>query len=505
MHLRLLLFLLLSASAGFGQNHPFQKKLLLVDRYIDSLMKEWNVPGLALGIVYGDQLIYAKGYGYRDLEQKLPVTTATLFPIASNTKLFTATAAAMLAEEGKLSLDKPVRTYLPALQFNNEELNSRVTLRDMLSHRTGLPRFDGIWVASQMERKNLVSQVSYMKPALGFREGYIYNNMMYASAGLALESISGMKWEELVRSGILAPLSMNRTCFSQADMEKTGNFSYAYLPADSSRKLVRRVFVAQSEALGPAGTMKSNVEEMSHWMIAQLNQGKYKGAEVIAPKAIKQTMTPNIIADREARWDELSHGLYGMGRLLQSYKGYKLATHTGSIDGFFSNLSFLPNEKLAVFVVYNSSTMGNFRNAIAFPLFDRLLGLTQTPWSERYLKEFQEQRNNQQKFRDSIAATQVRNTQPSHPLSAYAGNFSHPVYGNMEVGLQDNKLILSYRGQQYPLLHFHYDQFISREPYPDRPEFRLNFLTNNLGKIDRISLAPFGDPVTEFNRKVGDK
>ena len=160
-----IVFLLL-ASAGFSQSNPFQKKFSLVDRYIDSLMKDWNIPGLAIGIVYKDQLIYGKGFGYRDVENKLPVTTATIFPIASNTKLFTATAACMLTEQGKLNLDKPVRNYMPSLNFSNDELNAKVTLRDMLSHRTGLPRYDGIWVASPFTRKQTVEKVAFMKPQL---------------------------------------------------------------------------------------------------------------------------------------------------------------------------------------------------------------------------------------------------------------------------------------------------------------------------------------------------
>ncbi len=187
----LLIAFLFIAAFGYTQANPFQKKFPLLDRYIDSFMKDWNIPGLALGIVYKDQLIYAKGYGYRDLNNKLPVDAKTLFPIASNTKLFTATAACMLAEEGKLNLDKPVRNFMPLLNFSNDELNAKVTLRDMLSHRTGLPRYDGIWVASPFTRKETIDKVAHMKSVLGFREGYIYNNMMFAAAGAVMETVTG--------------------------------------------------------------------------------------------------------------------------------------------------------------------------------------------------------------------------------------------------------------------------------------------------------------------------
>ena len=334
----LLTAFLFIAISSYSQTNPFQKKFPLIDRYVDSLLKEWNVPGLALGIVYKDQLIYAKGYGYRDVQNKLPVDSKTIFPIASNTKLFTATAAVMLEEEGKLSLDKPVRTYMPSLNFYNDELNTKVTLRDMLSHRTGLPRYDGIWVASPFTRKETVAKVAYMKPVLGFREGYIYNNMMFASAGAVMENVTGKSWENIIREKIFQPLDMKTTCFTDEEMMKTNNYSLSYFEPDSTSRLLPEMYAAQSDALGPAGTIKSNIEEMSHWMIAQLNGGKYKGVQAIPGDAIKQTLIPNNIADRQGKWDELSNSLYTLGRTIQTYKGYKIATHTGSIDGFYSNL-----------------------------------------------------------------------------------------------------------------------------------------------------------------------
>ena len=499
MRIRILLFvLLLQTAAGYCQTNPFQKKFSLVDRYIDSLLKEWNVPGLALGIVYKDQLIYAKGYGYRDLENKLPVQTTTIFPIASNTKLFTTTAACMLADEGKLSLDKPVRTYMPSLTFSNDELNTKVTLRDMLSHRTGLPRYDGIWEASPFNRKETITKVAFMKPQLGYREGYIYNNMMFASAGAVLENVTGKSWEEIIRQKIFDPLDMKATCFSNEEMMKNNNYAIAYFEPDSTKKLLPELYIAQSEALGPAGTIKSNVEEMSHWMIAQLNGGKYKGQQAIPENAIRQTLVPNNIADKEGKWDELSNSLYALGRTIQTYKGYKIATHTGSIDGFYSNLTFIPGQQVAIFMVHNGSPGGSFRSGMAFPVIDRLLGLNNTPWSERYRKDYLEAKAQEKKAKDSITATQVKNTVPSHPLSAYTGMYFNVIYGSVTIELQNDQLVFLFRKQRSMLYHFHYDQFITKEENTDKPDFRLNFLTNSKGDIDRITMEPFGDPLAEF-------
>ena len=493
-------FLALAALAH-GQSHPFETKLPLIDRYIDSVMKAWNIPGLAIGIVYKDQLVYGKGYGYRDLEKKLPVETTTMFPIASNTKLFTATAACMLAAEGKLDLDKPVRNYVPSLSFHDDLLNSSATLRDLLSHRTGLPRYDGIWIASPLTRSEIAATIAYMKPQLGFREGYLYNNMMYSVAGLAMERVAGMSWEEIIRKKIFEPLEMTASGFSQEDMTRSGNFAFAYFETDSTRRLKTRNVRLESQALGPAGTIKSNVEEMSRWMITQLNGGKYRGRQVIPEPVIRQTLIPNTIADKEGRWSELSNALYALGRNVLTYKGYKISTHTGSIDGFYSNLTFVFSENIAVFMVHNSTTAASFRSGMAFPVIDRLLNLTLTPWSERYLLDAVKNQLDDKKRRDSIRATQKMNTVPSQPLHLYAGQYLNPVYGEITIDFHDGKLWLNFRGQRSALGHFHYDQFVTNEAASGLADFRLNFLTNSDGKIDRLACQPYGDPLAEFVKR----
>lgn len=480
---------------------PFQKAFPAIDNYIDTIMKDWNLPGLALGIVYRDQLIYSKGYGYRDLEQKLPVQSTTIFPIASNTKLFTATAAAMLAEEGKLSLDKPVRNFMPSLAFYNDELNEKVTLRDMLSHRVGLPTYNAIWIGTDATRKEAISKVVFMKPQLGFREGYIYNNMMYAAAGLVMETVTNKTWEDIIRERLLGPLNMKASVFINDDMKKHGNYSLSYFESDSSRKLMPKKYEAQSDALGPAGTLKSTVEDMSHWMIAQLNSGMYNGRQVISSRVIKETMIPNAIADREGKYDELSNGLYGLGRILQTYKGHKIVSHTGSIDGFYSSLLLIPGQQLGIFMVHNGEASGNIRSVMALPVVDKLLGLSHTPWSQRYLADFNIARAALKRATDSIKATQVKGTVTSHPLQAYAGTYVSKLYGNIKIEQVNDGLTMSFRKVLSPLSHWHYDQFTTKEAQSDVPGFRLNFLTNDKGEIDRMSTRVFGDPVEVFIRK----
>ena len=476
---------------SFGQI-SFQKSFPEIDMYIDSIMKDWNIPGLALGIVYNDHLIYSKGYGYRDVENKLPILPSTLFTIASNTKLFTATAAVMLQEDGKLNLDKPVRTLMPSLSFYNDDLNNHVTLRDMLSHRTGLPTYDFIW-DGDFTRKEVVNKISLMKPILGLREGYIYNNMMYIGVGAVMESVTGKSWEDIIREKLLNPLQMTSTVFSTEEKKKIGNYALSYFEKDSTHKLAVYYYVLQTDAIGPAGGIKSSVEDMSHWMIAQLNKGMYAGKQVIPENAINETIAPNTIIEKATKYDELTVGLYGLGRIMKMYKGVNILTHTGSLDGFYSNLTFIPKSKIGIFMVHNGSRGGAIRSVMAFPIIDKLLGLSFTPWSSRYLANEKINTARDKHIEDSIKNNRVKGTFPSHVLTAYVGNYINPLFGEFKVELINNTLQLTAWKITATLNHIHYDYFGTNQDGTALPSFNIKFLTNEKGEIDRFSNSDFGD------------
>lgn len=490
----LLLFFPLLLSA---QENDFRAKSVKIDQYVKGLLKDWNIPGLALVIVQKDRVIYSKGFGYRDLENKLPVTESTIFPIASNTKLFTATLATELAAEGKLNLDAVVKQYLPGLNFSNPELNFKVTMRDMLSHRTGLPAYDGIWLNAPFKRKELVHKVYFMKPTLGFREGYIYNNNMYTVAGIAMEEITGKSWEQNIQERIFNPLGMTSSGFTGVG-PKPENHSLSYFEAEDGGKLKAREFLAQSESLAPAGNIYSNMIDMSKWLLLQVNGGKYQGKQIISASAIEETKIPNAISDKRGRYDELSNSIYALGRILQSYKGTKMISHTGSIDGFYSNLTYLPKDSIALFIVHNSMSAGSLRSVMNLPVIDIIQNREITDWSSRYRKDYLEAVEKNKKSIDEINASQVKNTYPSHQALAYTGKYAHPVYGDIVIELRNNNLHIQYRSLNTTLHHWHYDQFMTMDEGKGFPDMRISFLTNEKGEIDKIQTRPFGDPSTEF-------
>ncbi len=494
---RLLLLLLFPVYVS-AQSTDYPAKFGTIDAYANSLLKQWNIPGMGISIVHKGKLIYSKGYGLRDIEKNLLATETTLFPIASNTKLFTAVIAAQLAVEEKLSLDKPVRAYVSGMTFYNEELTSRVTLRDMLSHRTGLPGYDGIWLNAPFRRNEALSKIAYMKPSLGYREGYIYNNMMFMASGLVIESVTGKSWEDNVRERIFKPLAMNSSGFA-GEGKKPAEHSQSYFDNEQG-KLVSRTFSSQSETLGPAGTIYSNMKDMGNWMIALVNSGKFKGKQAIPARAIAETMIPQNLSDKRGRYDELSNSIYAMGRIVQAYKGTKIVSHTGSIDGFYSNLTYLPLDSLAIFTVHNSTAAGSLRSVMNLPVIDILLGREVTDWSGRYRKDYLDGEARSKRQIDSLNASRVQNTNPSHQMAAYTGTFKHPVYGDIVIGFQNGALTLKYRDLSAMLDHWHYDQFITIAEGKGRPDMRISFITNDKGDIEKISTSPFGDPVTEFVR-----
>ena len=255
-----------------GQNISVDQKLKDIDVTINKILKDWNVPGCGVGIVIKDKLVYAKGFGYRDLENKLPVTPNTLFQIASNTKLFTAMAIGFLVEDGKLDWDKPIKKYVPQIEFYNDELNANVTIRDMLSHRTGISRHDNIWYKSDFTRQQLFDRLKYLEPSIPLRQGFLYNNMMYAASGQIVEYLSGKTWEQFVKDKFLTPLGMSNSLFTVEDMKKQSDYMKPYYEKRDTSILLLRPFYTKQQGIGPAGSIISSINDLSKWLIAQRQQ-----------------------------------------------------------------------------------------------------------------------------------------------------------------------------------------------------------------------------------------
>jgi len=488
----LALFLTLSGPAARAQAPDITGKLSGFDSYMEQVLKDWNTPGIGVGIVVNDKLVFAKGYGYRDYEKKLPFTPATLCQIASNSKLFTAVAAGMLVEEGKLTWDKPVRESVPTIQFYNDQLNNNVTLRDMLSHRTGVTRHDSIWFKSPFTRKELFEKLKFLEPQEPLRETFLYNNLMYAATGNIVELKSGKPWEQFVRERILAPLDMKTTTYSISEMTQHPDHGVPYKEKRDSFELYKIPYYEDTEGIAPAGAVISNIDEISHWLIALMNEGKYNGKQVLPANVLKATLQPaiglpNTLGESQGFW-ELLNPAYGMGRETAAYRGHLMTFHGGDLPGFHSQVSFMPNDKIGVIVLVISDHSAPLYNIVSYNVYERLLGMDQTPWSQRRLQQRLAGKKAGTEARAKAGADRVSNTKPSHALADYAGEYENPAYGILKIGLKTEALQFGFHAFDFPMSHFHYDRFDT----PDDEQygrFSVNFRTNPQGDIDSAVIS----------------
>jgi CubicO group peptidase (beta-lactamase class C family) len=508
MTLRVVKILVLAAcfllpGALHAQGADVQKKLGDFDAFMAKALREWNAPGIGVGIVVKDSLVFAKGYGYRDYGKKLPVTPNTLFQIASNTKLFTTVAVGLLVEEGKLDWDRPVRQFVPEIQFYNEDLNNSVTIRDMLSHRTGISRHDLIWYKSDFSRRELFDRLRYLEPSQPIRQGFLYNNMMYAASGYVIELLSKQTWEDFLKERIFAPLGMGSTMFSIQEMTRQGDFFVPYNEKRDTTVLFRIPYYEEVQGMGPAGAVISNINDISHWLIALMNRGMYRGNRVIPPNVLRATLNPSIALPNSGLenrgYREILNSVYGMGRWFASYRGHYLAYHGGDIDGIHSQISCMPYDSVGVIVFVIGDHAAPLYNIITYNVYERLLGMDQTPWSARQLKDRDEEKAQGKEGRGKAGGDRVANAPASHSLGDYAGEFVHPAYGVLKVSMKDTALELSFHTMVLPLRHFHYDRFDT--PNDERYGlFSLNYLTNPQGEVDRVVISLDESEVTFVRR-----
>jgi len=495
--------LMLFAAAARAQEPDVASKLQGFDSYMEQVLKDWNTPGMGVGIVVKDKLVFAKGYGYRDYEKKLPLTPTTLYQIASNSKLFTAVAAGMLVEEGKLSWDKPVREAVPTIQFYNDQLNSNVTLRDMLSHRTGVTRHDLIWFKSPFSRKELFEKLKYLEPQEPMRSAFLYNNLMFSAVGQIIELKSGMRWEQFVRERILTPLDMGSTTYTISDMLNHPDHGVPYREKRDSFELYKIPYYEDTEGVAPAGAIISNIDELSHWLIALMNEGNYHGKQVLPPNVLKATLQPSIglpnAAGEALGFWELLNPDYGMGRSIASYRGRLITYHGGDLPGFHSQVSFMPNDKIGVLVFVIGDHAAPLYNVVSYNVYERLLGMDQTPWSQRFLQLRLANKKAGTQARAKAGEDRVPNTKPSHPLTSYAGEYENPAYGILKIGQKGDELEFGFHEFQFPLSHFHYDRFDT----PDDEQygrFSVNFGTNPQGDIGTAMIS-LDEAEATFTRK----
>jgi CubicO group peptidase (beta-lactamase class C family) len=465
-------------------------KLEGLDALADQAMKEWKVPGMAIAVVQDGKVIYAKGYGYRDVENKLPVSTETQFPIGSITKSFTSLAFAILKDEGKVDWDEPIRTYLPQFQMSDPVATESATARDLFSHRTGLPRHDLAWYSSDFTREDLLNRERYLKLNKSFRSAYQYNNFTIMTMGYLDGKVSGLGWEGCIRQKIFEPLNMTHSNLSIEDLEKSNDRALGY---ELKKEAVSKVPYHNIDAIGPAGSINSSVDEMSHYLTLQLGDGKYAGKQIVSESNLREMHGPQTaIPDPPPALSlpGLGHFSYGLAWVVTSYRGHNLVWHNGGIDGFYALLSMLPDDHMGV-VVLTNLPHGHTPEVLAYNVYDRLLELDALPWFDRYKELDAKAKKEEDEAKKSKPTDRKAGTHPSHALADYAGEYENAGYGVIKVLTKGESLELSVNKLgPYPLEHYHYDLFqVPEEPESVAAGEQFQFYMNKKGDIDRVAAA----------------
>jgi CubicO group peptidase (beta-lactamase class C family) len=463
-----------------------------LDEFINQTMKDWKVPGLALAVVQDGKVTLLKGYGYRDLEKQLPVTPNTLFAIGSITKSFTVTTLGMEMDEGKVDWDKPVRDFLPAFKLYEPALTEQLTIRDMITHRSGLPRHDLVWYSSDFSREDIIHRLQYLEPSKPLRTTFQYNNIMFMTAGYIAGQLNGTSWEDAVTQRIFKPLGMTGTNFSELDTQNSADFGQPYRKGSDLKAELKHIpFDAQCPnrcAMGPAGEINSNAADMSKYLLFHMNQGKVDGKQLLSENNSVQMQTPQMAIPGKPAYKEEGESSYGMSFFISTYRGHKQVSHGGNIDGFSANLAFLPADKIGVVVLTNLD--GNPVPAIVTnSVYDRLLGLDQVPWNQRLLASEAGGKKSEQEAKDKGYSSRKLGTHPSHDLKDYAGDYSNPGYGTATIALNGDKFTLFFNKISKPLEHYHYDQFqVPADPLDPFQKMKVLFNTDMDGEISSLSM-----------------
>ncbi|HOY18385.1 MAG TPA: serine hydrolase [Haliscomenobacter sp.] len=474
-----------------------------IETYIEKARQDWLVPGVGLAVVRNGKIIYAKGFGFKDLEQKTAVTANTQFAIGSCSKAFTAFGVCQLAQDGKISLNKPLVEYLPDFKLHDEYAGEKLTPADMLSHISGLPRHDFAWYGSPRSREELYKSIPLFEPTVSFRQQWQYNNFMFMTAGYLIEKMSGQSWEEYTRAKILGPLGMKETNFSVADLQKTTDHALPYGWEDKPMGKVKKLDFRNIDAMGPAGSINSSPNEMAKWVTMLLRKGKYEDQTLINPDMHQELFRPRSIASTALDSSYYTfYGLYGLGWFITDYRGHLRHDHGGNIDGFSANVALYPRDSLGIIVLTNmngTGLPGVVRNYVA----DRLLGLPSVDWNDKQLSALKKALIAGEEAAQKVQTSRKLDTKPSHALSEYIGKYKNEAYGIIEITASGDTLGGKFNDLKLKVSHFHYDIFSANA---DGANIQFSALSNLKGEIEtlEIELQPGVKPLRfdRFNEAI---
>jgi CubicO group peptidase (beta-lactamase class C family) len=483
-----------------------------LDHDIQRALVDFQVPGLALAIVKDGKVILSRGYGVKKLGDTARVTPQTVFQIASNTKQFTTALIAMLAEDGKLSWDDPVQKYLPYFQLADPWVTREFTLRDLVTHRSGLGLGAGdlLWFHSTYSRDDISRRIRFARPATSFRSAYAYDNVLYIVAGQVIEAVTGQSWDDVVRDRIFRPLGMTGTTTTTAaflaspeaatpSAIEVGQAKPAIVPVDTA------------DNIAPAGGINSSAADLAKWVTVQLDSGVAAHGRLYSARSAREmwggvTVKP-IDADTPDSLQSLTgwkpnFSLYALGWNLRDFRGRKMVYHTGGPAGMNSQITLIPSERLGIIVLTNSES--ELRGALTYQLLDAFLGVTQRPandWLGTYAAQERQDRRDADSSMHVAGATRDTASRPTLPLARYAGTYTDAMYGDASITLERDTLVLRFsRSPAFtgPLVFWQYGTFVARWRQAHIEPAYVTFQLNPDGSIASFRMSAVS-PAADFS------
>jgi CubicO group peptidase (beta-lactamase class C family) len=459
-------FLVLAALPAASRAAP--PDAAVIDAVFAGALKTYAVPGLALAVVRDDEVVYLKGYGVREAGGKEEVTPDTVFAIGSCTKAFTATALALLVDDGKLSWDDPVRKHLPYFRLSDPLADRDVTVRDLLCHRTGLGRNDLLWYRAPWGVEESVRRIARLELAAPFRAEYHYNNLCYLAAGLAVEGAAKSPWQDVVQKRLFDRLDMKGAVFTRSAAVKAPDHASPHRRGpDGTVRVVE--WYPDDQQVRASGSIKAGARDLAQWLRLQLNGGTYGGRRIVSARALAETHTPQVVLPAPGgplgRLTEATQQSYGLGWTISDYRGRLLLAHNGAVEGFRARVALVPGQKVGVVVLANSE-QDEAVNSTSYQVLDHLLGLEKRDWDGYYAGQMKRGIAAAKSAKEHFEAGRKKDAKPSREPDAYAGTFEHPAYGTLTVTNKDGALRLSWSSFEGRLDPYRDDTFAFTAPGP---------------------------------------
>lgn len=469
-----------------GQSTPVQQ----LDQYVKEAMSAWSVPGLAIAVVKDGEIVMSKGYGVRKINTDQAVDENTVFGIASTTKAMTAAAMGMLVDEGKVKWDDRVEDLWPEFQLFDPYASRELRVRDLFTHNAGLGNADFLWYDSDLTSEQILQRMRYAKPTYPFRGGYTYQNIMYLAAGELIQKLSGMPWRIFVQRRIFDPLGMYSTYPNQEASLDEANRSVPHFEVDDE---IQPINDSDADAIAPAGAVWSSVADMAIWTKFVLDSARINGRALLRPETYREWLLPQIIIPKRqfyptTRLTNPNWTSYALGWFQHDYRGKIVNFHTGSLAGTTAIIGLLPEERVGVYVLGNLDH-AELRHALMYKVFD-LFGFDDAgrDWSTEVKALYDDLQKAAKREREKMLAAPTPDTQPSRDLAAYAGTYTDPFYGQVEVVVRGDHLELATsKRSNASLKHWHYDTFLADWRQDWRGDSLVSFDLSPQGRVTSIA------------------